>query len=245
MKPSISILLLAGCLFYTARPAVSGAFGIFPLRVDLTEAVPSTLVTVKNNSPEPLRMQVTCASWDEDANGKMQLAPTGDIVAFPLALTLQPGESRNVRVGRQTRASTTERTYRVFCQELPPIRKKGEKPGIRVLTRMGVPVFVPPASPRREVKLVDATLASGVLSFRIQNTGNVSYLVKNFHVRGLSSSFSAVFDQNVTGWYVLAGHTRSFKVAAQPNVAAHLSALDVEVLSAYKPVRGTLTVRRQ
>src|SRR5216684_4497892 len=90
--------------------------------------------------------QVTSFAWSQDASGAVQLAPTEDIVFFPALLTLKPGEERKVRVAATVAAKDVERTYRIFFEELPPLeRPQNLGAQVRILTKMGIPIFVAPA----------------------------------------------------------------------------------------------------
>ena len=64
----------------------------------------------------------------------------------PSLLSLAPGESHNICVCPTTPLAATEETYRVFVAEMPPLETpEGDPTAGRILTRMGIPIFLQPA----------------------------------------------------------------------------------------------------
>ena len=99
---------------------MAGEFTINPLRVSLDRTARASEVTVRNDDATPLRMQVQAMSWRQDAEGKDQYEVSDDLIFFPRALEIPPGESRIIRVGVKAAPATREDTYRLFIEELPP-----------------------------------------------------------------------------------------------------------------------------
>src|SRR2546426_7385982 len=127
-------------------PAGAATFSVTPLRVLFAPDTRSALVTLHNQGTEDVRVQLSLFAWDQDPQGEMQLTPTDDLLFFPLLLTLAPGDRRHIRLGPATPFTSTEKTYRLFVEELPPlVTPAGAPPGIRILTRMGIPIFLQPA----------------------------------------------------------------------------------------------------
>src|SRR5450432_1756242 len=112
------LLLIA--LVAWAPSLVAGEFTINPLRVNLDRATRSSEITVRNDDTAPLRMQVQAMSWRQDAEGKDQYEVSDDLIYFPRALEILPGESRIIRVGVKAAPVSREETYRLFIEELPP-----------------------------------------------------------------------------------------------------------------------------
>src|SRR5206468_4339846 len=136
--------LALGLLLCLAARASATSFTVTPIQVVLATSTSSTLLTVANQSADTLRLEVSAFAWDQAPDGEMQLTATEDVLFFPSLLTLGPGERRNVRVGAATAAAASEKTYRIFVEELPPPEGGSTAPkksGVRILTRMGIPVF--------------------------------------------------------------------------------------------------------
>src|SRR3954466_286823 len=149
-------------------PAGRGA--VSPVLIELTTAQKNAIISLRNDGATPTRFQANVVSWSQDESGQMKLAPTRDVIFFPQLLTSQPGAQRNIRVDvTGDKFGTLEKSYRVFIEELPPTERAGDRPAVRVLTRLGIPVFLEPgrtvASSRIEAKSVE----SGKLVFRLKN----------------------------------------------------------------------------
>jgi fimbrial chaperone protein len=148
-------------------------------------------------------------------------------VFFPTLLTLKPSETRRVRVGMATSFDVREKTYRIFVEELPPT-DNAVGSGVRVLTKMGIPIFVRPVKEVATATLNDLRQQDGVLRFTLTNAGTVHIVPQSIKVRGLAGS-SAAFDREVEGWYVLAGGRREFDMTVPKNACAQVTSIIVDV----------------
>ncbi|HSK11493.1 MAG TPA: fimbria/pilus periplasmic chaperone [Vicinamibacterales bacterium] len=205
--------LLIGLVPCQADVVASGRFSVNPTLVVFSDKATSALLSLTNEGQEPMRFQLGAFGWSQAPDGEMQLWPTEDIVFFPQILALAPGESRNIRVAVLADVGASERAYRLFIEQLPPSEAE-RKPGIvHVLTRVGIPIFLEPASVVRRGELQDVTVAEDSLRFAVANTGTVHFVPQSVTVRGVTATGSVVFEHRVPSWYVLAGHTSTFQVA--------------------------------
>ncbi len=213
------------------QAGVAGAatFSVNPTRVVLTARAATALVTVRNDGDEPLRFQVSVFVWDQDAHGQIQLAPTEDMIVFPLMMALQPKQERSVRVGAATPSGTVEKSYRLIIEELPPAERQGQPTGVRVLTRMSVPVFLQPQSPRAAASLTDAALGSGGLTFTVRNTGNVFFIPDAVTVKAMDQHGTVLLERTLEPWYVLAGGSRVFEVAVARPMCEQVRSFAIKV----------------
>jgi fimbrial chaperone protein len=186
---------------------------VTPIQVELTPAAPSEIITLHNRSAEAVRYQVSAFAWDQTRAGEMQLARTKDVHFFPSLLTVGAGEKRNVRVSTATKPGPVERTYRLFVEQLPPGPSESQS-GVRVLTRVGIPVFVAPRTPMPAAEVSALAVERGKISFVLENTGNLRTRPKLVRVVGRGGDGKILFDQPVPSWYVLAGGERAFEVEA-------------------------------
>lgn len=220
-----------GLAFFQAEPLSAATYKVAPVQVTLSAGRPSALLTLSNESDETLRFQISAFAWDAGPHGEMKLEPTTDVTFFPELLSLEPGKERKVRVGVAPRTGGVERTYRIFFQELPPPETSASPSGgsqVRVLTRMGIPIFVTPPAPKESGALESATLAGGVLRFRVHNTGNVHLRLQGVTVHGEDAAGKRVLDTQVEGWYVLAGEARDYEIAMAGAECARLAAVVLE-----------------
>ena len=205
-------LLVAAAVLTLSTAAQATVFSVAPTRIVLTASTASSLVSLKNESPEPLRLQITTRAWQQDVSGEMRLSGTEDLIVFPTLLTLKPGEERKIRVAHATTIGAVEKTYRVFVEELPAAAGEAQSTSVRILTRMGIPVFLQPAAIAARAALAGVGLEDGHLVFHLQNTGNAHFLPDEVRVRAFGPSGELLHDQTLPAWYVLAGGDRRFDV---------------------------------
>lgn len=209
-----------------AGAASAATFTVDPTQIFLSGRTGSVLLTLRNESTETLQFELSVFAWTQSPTGQMQLEPTEDIVFFPTLLTLKPMETRRVRVGSATSQDVREKTYRIFVEELPPVNPVGN--GIRVLTKMGIPIFVRPAKQVATATLTDLRQQDGALRFTLSNAGTVHVVPQSIKVRGLAGS-NAAFDRELEGWYVLAGGRREFDMTFPKDACAQVTAIVVDV----------------
>jgi fimbrial chaperone protein len=209
-----------------AGAAAAATFTVDPTQIFLSGRTGSVLLTLRNESDETLQFQLSAFEWAQSPSGEMQLEPTEDVVFFPTLLTLKPKETRRVRVGSATAQDAREKTYRIFVEELPPTTNAGA--GVRVLTKMGIPIFVRPVKEVATARLNDLRQQDGTLRFTLTNAGTVHIVPQSIKVRGLAGSNTA-FDRELEGWYVLAGGRREFELAFPKNACAQVTSIVVDI----------------
>jgi fimbrial chaperone protein len=209
-----------------AFKAIAATFTVEPTQITISGRTNSVLLTLRNESTEALRFELSAFKWAQAPTGEMQLEATEDVVFFPSLLTVGPGESRRVRIGSATKAEVHEKTYRLFVEELPPLNRQGN--GVRVLTKMGIPIFVAPSKQVAAASLSGLDLKDGTLRFTLNNDGTVHFLPGDIHVKGFAGSAVALEDQ-VGGWYVLAGGRRDFMMPLKAAQCSAITSLLVEI----------------
>ncbi len=201
-------------------------FTVEPTQITLSGRTASVLLTLRNESTEALRFELSAFTWAQSPSGEMQLAATEDVVFFPSLLTVGPGESRRVRVGSATSSAAHEKSYRIFVEELPPANRQGN--GVRVLTKMGIPIFVAPSKEVAAASLSTLDLQNGALRFTLINDGTVHFLPRDVRIKGFAGSAVALEDQ-ASGWSVLAGGRREFNVPLKAAQCSGITSLLVEI----------------
>ena len=124
-------------------------------------------------------------------------------------------------------AGVREKTYRIFVEELPPAGTAASS-GVRVLTKMGIPIFVRPVKEVATATLNDLRQQDGAFRFTLTNAGTVHVVPQTIKVRGLAGSNTA-FDRDLEGWYVLAGGRREFEMAFPKNACAQVTSIAVDI----------------
>jgi fimbrial chaperone protein len=238
MAPALLVLWAAALV--GPRPARAADFTVNPIQIFLTGQTQSAILTVQNTSTEPLRFQLNAFTWAQDPAGQMQLAPTREIIFFPRLLTLAPGEQRIVRVGTSAAAGPVERTYRIFVEELPPSAQQAAPTGqVRVLARMGIPIFLEAKAGRAELRLSPPALQPGRLVFELRNSGTKHAIPQVIRVRGQGAGGETLWEGEQEGWYILAGERRLYELPFPPETCARTKTVAVEV----KAGEQTLTER--
>jgi fimbrial chaperone protein len=222
--------LFAIALFVGVSSAASAAtFSVNPTQIMLSGKTTSTLLTLSNDSDEPIRFQLSAFAWSQTASGEIELTATQDVVFFPALLTLGPKEQRRIRVGATVAVAAVERTYRIFVEELPPLQAPGADAAVRVLTKMGVPIFLRPARQAATATLNDLGVRAGTLHFTVANTGTVHFVPEQIKVRAIGRDGKPVIERDVAGWYILAGGRREFGIALPAVDCGRISSLAIEV----------------
>jgi fimbrial chaperone protein len=237
---SAAALFLLGLL--SAGLAGAATFRVSPIQLSLTAKSTSGLLTISNESDETLRFQVAAYRWSQGAAGEMELEPTDDVVLFPRLLTLEAHRERKIRVGAAVAFAGTERTYRVFVEELPSAESVNPvtgKLGVRVLTRMGVPIFLKPSRTQAGGAIVNPTVEEGRLRFEVRNNGNVHLMLEAVNLRGTGEGGETVIEEQVDGWYVLAGGVRQYDLALPREECGRVRTLRIEA----RTENGTLSDR--
>ena len=228
-----------------AEPALGATFVVNPINLTLAPASPSALLSITNQSTDVLRFQLSAFAWDQDTDGQQLLTATEDIVYFPTLLSIPPGEQRNIRVGTTVPAEVSEKTYRIFVEELPPMaapetkRHGGE---ILVLTRMGIPIFLQPATITTRAEIADISVSGKTLSFVLRNTGNVHVAPGIVQVRGVNAAGATKFQREMTGSYLLAGGQRIYTLELSAAERCAATGLIIEVRSEGSSVNGRLDI---
>jgi len=234
---------LAFCLLLSTllvpRAGGAGEWRVAPIRVDLGRDAKSGAVTVFNESDDRLQLQMKAFEWTQDAEGKDRYDETGDILFFPRIMIFDKKEERILRLGIKAPPGAKEKAYRLFLEEIPePSRAQGAS--VAVAIRFGLPVFVKPVKEDARGEIGSLSMSAGVVSARVENRGNVHFTVKAVHFEGKNTRGEVIFRKEVSGWYLLAGASRTYTVDMPPERCGELAGIDVEVKADRLSLRGAL-----
>ncbi len=221
-------------------PAAAGQFGVSPIRIDLDRGSKSGAITVSNDEQaQSLRVQLRLFEWTQGADGTDQYQESQDLIYFPRLMVLEKGEQKLVRVGLRVPATTQEKTYRLFIEELPAAPAEGAPAATRVAiaVRFGIPVFLKPAKEEVRAEIVKLELSKGVLRVGVRNNGNV-----HFTIGSITATSGAAFSKQTPGWYLLAGVAREHAIDLPAEACAKLKRLDVTVTTDKLELKGALDV---
>lgn len=217
-------------LFFLLYPSIlpAGEFSVSPIRIDFDKSVKTGVVTVTAEGADRLNLQMRAFEWTEDDQGKDVYTETKDLIFFPKIMTLSKGEKRTLRAGIDSPPAEKEKTYRLFVEEIPS-REKPEGVNISIMLRFGIPVFVKPLMEAPGAEMEKLEVSKGVASVTVKNTGNVHIVIDSIKLKGKNAAGIETFSQELAGWYLLAGASRTYTAKIPPEICGGMSRLYVEV----------------
>lgn len=206
-----------------AESGHAGTLSTSSTRVSLSAKASTAMLTLRNEGAEDLRLQISAFDWRQSPAGEMQLQPTRAVLFFPALMTIRPGQERKVRIGSTGGFGAVEKPYRIFIEELPG----GSGEGVRMRTRIGLPVFVGGDGGASKADVDDVRIAGDVLHFRLRNRGAAHLPPGEIRVEAFGAETDAAFDEGVKSWYVLPGGERLFDVTLPPGVCSRIESVKV------------------
>lgn len=174
-----SIVALCLPISVAAQVSVQGLFFYFK-----PGEPPVQNVVVQNPSERSLLVGVEIIEIEAPGSDQRKRIPATDIIVSPRRFSLPAGSSRLARILLKAPASERERVFRVSfvpesADDPEEESSKAKKPSmnIKVLTGMGILVFVEPLQPRRGLS-TNLEGASAIL----KNTGNINVYIDNIAV---------------------------------------------------------------
>lgn len=210
--------------------AQAGGLEVEPVVVYLSAFKTNEVVNIRNTSDDSARYQVTLTSWTQGTDGAIQTEPSKDLMVFPELFKLKRGAARNLRIGvKATQFGEVEKTYRIFITELPPPPKAGVQ-GVRVLTRLGIPVFLSPTiGPGAQGLVAGLAVQGPQVRFALTNKGNAHFKPLRVTLQARGADSVVLAEKKWAGWYVLAGGERVFEEALRPEVCGNVRFLQVSL----------------
>ncbi len=234
-------LCVLSCLFLIPSIAFSGQFRVTPIRLDFDRGTKSGVITIVNEGGDKLNVQMKAFEWTQNADGKDQYTETNDIIFFPMIMALEKSEEKILRAGIKIPATTKEKTYRLFIEEIPE-PKKAEGVNVAITIRFGVPIFVKPLKEEVKGEIEKMDFSKGVLSALIKNIGNVHFIINSTDIKGKNVKGEEIFSKELSGWYLLSGVSRLHTITIPQEVCKALSKLDIEVKTDRFKLNGKLDV---
>jgi fimbrial chaperone protein len=199
---------IAAVLLLVHSFSLAGEFSVSPIRLNLSGAARSQLLTINNIGSAPARFLVRSAGWTVTEAGAVELSGDDKLVVFPASFVVAPKASQNIRVGTDQAATDTEQTWRIVLEELPnPDAPSGAGTTINVLSVLSVPVFMPPTTARKSMELGLQSVNGVTATVMISNKGNAHEMVSAVSVTALRGEEVAAQAQ-MEGWYLLPGKRR-------------------------------------
>jgi fimbrial chaperone protein len=224
-----------------AAEACAGSFQVTPIRLELSAAQRTGALTVRNDTPDPLVLQIELSEWSQ-RDGQDTYAATPDLLATPPIVTIAAGREQVFRVGlRRAPDPTQELAYRVFLQEVVPPPAADFK-GLQVALRVGVPAFVKPVSPGAKPVTTwsGRVTPDGKLTVAARNNGNAHLQVIDFKLT--LPDGGAVIAGNDRMSYVLADQSREWLLDVKPALPAGVTRLHLMAQTDAGPIEAELVL---
>lgn len=238
-KPVLALVFLSVILIPSFISA--GEFRVTPIRLDFDRGTRSGTITIVNEGNERLNVQMKAFEWTQDASGKDQYIETNDIIFFPKIMTLEKKEEKILRAGIRIPATTKEKTYRLFIEEIPEPRK-AEGVNVAIAIRFGVPIFVKPIKEEVKGLIEKIELSKGNLNIIVRNNGNSHFIIQAINLKGKNIKGEEIFSKELGGWYLLAGVSRLYSTTIPEETCKGITKLDVEVRTNRLNLNGQLDV---
>ncbi len=208
-----ALLIIGGILLFPAV-AFAASFTVNPVRVELAADRPYAVMQIENTADTPITLQARAYNWIGDETQGGGLTPTDDVILNPPLLTIEPKNTRFVRLGlRKANRGTLEATYRLILQEVPKAVDPAEGAAVRTILRISIPIFASPKSavaPKLEWTLQEP--ASGKFKLIAVNKGNAHIQLREL---AISSTGKTITPKTLkTTVYVLPGQSHEWEVEA-------------------------------
>jgi fimbrial chaperone protein len=210
--------------------AAAANFNIKPVKIFFDSRTRIEKLTLKNDSNDVLNLQLKAYQWTQDQTNKDVYQETKDLIIFPKIITLKKAEEKIVRIGTTRVPGAAEKSYRVYVTELPSMEKEESQGSrIRMLLKIGVPVFISPIA-KKPAGTIDMTeLAGGKIKFKVTNTGDLHFIVTGIQVKGIDHLDKDLFSTELGGWYLLSGSSKTYQTNLPDEFCRDTARLDILV----------------
>lgn len=233
MKPHLSIKTLMSLLFLTCllpTSLLAANFTLSPVRVFFQADQRTDIINIKNNSQEEIQLQVSSYTWAQDQEAKDVLTETDDLIVFPKLLSVAPGQTSLLRIGKRVAPAEREQLYRVFIEELPGVRQTStDQTTVRTLTKAGIPVFIQPLKAQARGELKELSFKAGTVDLAMHNTGNVHFMIHSVRIKGLDEAGNTMLEREAAGWYLHPSHAKTYSLAIPRQDCLKMHAIEAEV----------------
>lgn len=203
-------------------------FSINPIRIFFEGGKKTDIITVKNESPRSVALQVNAAAWTQDEKGDNVYLPTEDILFFPKLMEINAGEEKIIRIGNNVSRSDEEKTYRLFIEEIPD-NSTEETTWVKILMKVGIPIFILPLKTAASGVIEKFELSKSGLSLGVKNDGNVHFIIRSIEVTGKDGAGKEVYAVEEAGGYLHHGRSKRFIFEIPEDVCHRVKTLNVHI----------------
>lgn len=169
----IGLRLCALLITSLILPAHASGLRVTPLRLDVSSQQRSAELRLQNLTENGLPVEITVFSWRQE-NGQDIYEPTRDLFFAPPIIRIPPAGAQTVRfLLTGTLPEQSERSYRVYVEELPASSSQPRSSTMSFRMRFGIPLFVAAKQPSKPKLALNAVQHdNGQWQIPISNTGN-------------------------------------------------------------------------
>lgn len=205
---SVLLAVVSGLVFTSNVQGAS--LQVSPISLDLAEPARTASLTLRNQSDEPINLQIRVYKWTQEA-GTDQLVPANDVIVSLPAAKLQPGKAYTIRVARlNVPATRVEQSYRLRIDELPDINVRRPSTFVNFVARYSIPVFF---SDRAATADLRWTIQRSGKQLVIEATNNGNRHAKVANLSAVATGGRVSFGAGLNG-YVLPGSTMRWTATA-------------------------------
>jgi len=164
----------AAALLAVSLNGAAATFGLMPMRVELSAASPTAILTVNNSGDDPVTIQIQPYTWTQP-DGRDVYEETRGFIVSPPIFTIAPAGSQIVRVAlRGSPPADVEQAFRLVFREVPATEESAtDRALFHIALNMNIPMYVAPSGAAVAPKSafsIDAG-AGGSPRLRIANDG--------------------------------------------------------------------------
>ena len=221
----------------------SANFSLNPIRVYFDGSSKTNILSITNNSDDSISVQLRAYAWTQNEKGENSYDLTKDIVFFPKIANIKKGEKKIVRLGTRVPQGKQEKTYRLYIEEIPNL-KKMDRTAVNIVMKIGVPIFLAPVKvePKGLVKEMD--LDAGSFHAKLINDGNVHFILRAINVQGRNEAGEEIFREEIGGRYLHSGNAKDITFDIPQESCVHIKTLDLEMNTDKLSLREKIDVTR-
>ena len=230
-------MVVAASLLAMPVSSFAGTLQVSPINIEAIAPASTSTVTLTNlEGKGVINSQVRVFKWSI-VNGQEKLTPTKDVVASPPALTIKEGGNATVRIVRLLKTpATTEETYRLLVDEIPPAPTKGTQ-AVAFAVRHNIPVFFTPGGLNSKLNWT-AKVGKGGIRVAATNEGQRHVRLASLQIVG--NGETDIFNNGLAG-YVLAGSANGWTIKSKAIKAG--STIKIMAKGNDGPIEATVQVQ--
>jgi fimbrial chaperone protein len=141
-RPTAVAKALAAILVIPMASLAAGAqaLAVLPVNIFVQPGQKAATLTVTNQGTAETAIQIRAFAWNQP-DGADQLTASDAVIVSPPLASIAAGATQVVRIILRQSPETSEATYRILVDQIPP---KAEPGVVHIVLRMSIPIFAQP-----------------------------------------------------------------------------------------------------